>query len=55
MTETTDLSIPKRRMLFIVKEILSDLGCKDFKLQLQALEVLREAAEAYIVAEFQSK
>jgi histone H3/H4 len=51
---STELIIPKLLFVRLVHEITEEIGA-GFRFQANALEVLQEAAEAYLVNEFERK
>jgi len=55
--QTTELIFPKKSFTRIVREILLIYTKKDssYRIQSAALEALQEAAEAYIVSQFEGK
>ena len=55
--QTTELIFPKKSFARVVREILLTYTKKDssYRIQSAALEALQEAAEAYIVSQFEGK
>jgi histone H3 len=51
---STELIIPKLSFARLVREITMEIG-GEFRFQANALEALQEAAEAYLVNEFERK
>ena len=53
LQNTTNLLIPKKPFIRVVKEVTESLNAKGFRFTMPAIDALREASEAYLVRLFE--